>query len=94
MLAATAIPAVVTPMSGTKSSSTRRSSENANVNVPANVASTTFCSRSRYQSRMYRGDSVPVACCTTSTPIVTTKPISATIAPTIAVSTPLAVDGE
>ena len=69
MLAATAIPAVVTPMSGTKSSSTRRSSENAKVNVPANVASTAFCSRSRYHSRMYRGDSVPVACCTTSTPI-------------------------
>jgi hypothetical protein len=37
---------------------------------------------------------VPVACCTTTTPIVTTKPISATMAPTIAVSTPLAVDAE
>jgi hypothetical protein len=43
---------------------------------------------------MYRGDNVPVACCTTSTPIVTTKPISAIMAPTIAVSTPLAVDPE
>lgn len=31
-------PDVVTPMSGTKSSPTRRSNENANVNIPANVA--------------------------------------------------------
>ncbi|GAA1209065.1 hypothetical protein GCM10009608_51400 [Pseudonocardia alaniniphila] len=62
--------------------------------MPANIASTTFCRRSRYQSRMYRGDSVPVACCTTSTPIVTTKPSRATMAPTIAVSTPPAVDAE
>ena len=49
---ATAKPATVTPRSGTKLDSTRRSREKAKVNVPANVASTTFCSRSRYQSRM------------------------------------------
>jgi hypothetical protein len=35
---------------------------------------------------------VPVACCTTRTLIVTTNPSNATIAPTIAVSTPLAVE--
>lgn len=68
--------------------------EKANANVPVKVASTVFCSRSLYQRRIYRGDSAPVACWMTRTPIVTTKPRSATIAPTMALSTPLAVVAE
>jgi hypothetical protein len=94
MLTAAAAPETVTPMFGTESASTWRSSENEKVSVPTKVASTTFWSRSRYHRRMSRGDSVPVACCTTSTPMVTTKPSSATIAPTSTLSTPVAVEGE
>ncbi len=50
--------------------------------------------RSRYQSRMYRAEKVPVAIWTTSVVTVTTNPVSAAIAPTIAASTVLAVDAE
>ncbi len=64
------------------------------MSVPTNVPSTAFCSGSRYQSRMKRGESVWVAICTTSTPKATTKPVSPTIALTIALSTVLAVDSE
>jgi hypothetical protein len=40
------------------------------------------------------GENVPLAICTTSTVTVTTKPVSAATAPTIADRTVLAVDGE
>src|SRR4051794_41181848 len=43
---------------------------------------------------MKRGDSVSVAICTIRTPNATTKPVRPTIAPTIALSTVLAVDSE
>jgi hypothetical protein len=49
---------------------------------------------STWRSSQYEKVSVPVACWTTSTPTVTTKPSRPTIAPTSTVSTPLAVDGE
>ena len=70
---------------------TRRRLPNANANVQANVASTAFCSRWLYQSRMNRGDREDVACCTTRTPMVTTRPSRPTIAPTIVVSRVVAV---
>ena len=70
-----------------------RSSPNENVSVPTNSARTHFCSTSRYQSRMSRGERLCEAICTISTPIVTTKPVSPTIAPTIELSTAVAVDG-
>ena len=81
-------------MSGTESGPTRRSSASANVSVPTNVPSTAFCRLSRYHSRMNRGESVWVAICTTRTPKATTNPVSPTIAPTIALSTELAVASE
>jgi hypothetical protein len=62
--------------------------------VPVNVARTSFCSRSRYHRRMKRGDSVPVAICTTRTPMVTTNPSRPTIAPMTTLSTPVAVAAE
>lgn len=68
--------------------------EKANAKVPVKVARTVFWSRSLYQRRIYLADSAPVACWMTSTPIVTTKPSSATIAPTMELSTPLAVVAE
>jgi hypothetical protein len=79
---------------GTEVSSTWRSSEKENVRVPAKVARTTFWSRSRYHRRMKRDDSVLVACWTTRTPMVTTKPSRPTMAPTRTLSTPVAVEGE
>ena len=50
--------------------------------------------RSRYHSRMYRAENVPVAIWTTSVVTVTTNPVSAAVAPTIAASTAVAVDAE
>ena len=44
----------VTPKSGTKSSSIRRSTENENVRVPTRTASVAFSRRSRYQRRKMR----------------------------------------
>ena len=41
-----------------------------------------------------RAENVPIAICTTSTVTVTTKPVRAAVAPTIAVRTALAVEGE
>ena len=58
------------------------------------IASTSFCSRSRYHRRMNRGDSVPVAICTTSTPMMSTNPSRPTIAPTSTLSTLVAVAAE
>ena len=87
-------PDSVTPRSGTESSSIRRSTENENVRVPTRTASVVFNRRSRNQRRMMRAENVPVAICTTRTVTVTTKPVSAAVAPTIADSTVLAVDGE
>lgn len=92
--AATASPTRVMPRSGTESDSTWRSRAKAKVNVAVKAARTSFCSRSRYHSRMKRGDSVPVAICTTSTPIVTTKPISPIIAAAAADNTAFAVFSE
>jgi hypothetical protein len=43
---------------------------------------------------MKRGDREDVACCTTRTPMVTTRPSRPTIAPTIVVSRVEAVPGE
>jgi hypothetical protein len=43
---------------------------------------------------MDRGENEPLAICTTSTVTVTTKPVRAATAPTIAERTVLAVDGE
>ena len=43
---------------------------------------------------MYRAENVPVAICTMSTVAVTTKPVNAAVAPTIADSTVLAVEAE
>src|SRR5215213_2669167 len=71
-----------------------RSSENENANVAVNDARTSFWRRSRYHRRMNRGDSVPVAICTTRTPIVTTSPTSPIIAPDTVDSVLLAVDVE
>jgi hypothetical protein len=62
--------------------------------VPVKVARTSFCRRSRYHRRMKRGDSVPVAICTTRTPMVTTNPSRPTIAPITTLSTPVAVAAE
>jgi hypothetical protein len=90
----TSTPARVTPTLGTELSSTCRSSENEKVRVPAKVASSSFWSWSRYHRRMKRGDSVLVACWTTRTPMVTTKPSRATMAPTRTLSTPVAVAAE
>ena len=59
-----------------------------------NEARTTFWSRSRYHRRMNLGERVPVAICTTRTPMVTTRPISPTIAPDTVDSTLVAVDTE
>ena len=87
-------PASVTPRSGTKSSSIRQSSENENVSVPTRTASVTFRIGSRNQRRMMRAENVPISIWTTRTVTVTTKPVSAAAAPTIAVRTVLAVDGE
>ena len=87
-------PDRVTPMSGTKSSSIRWSTANEKVSVPTRTASVTFRMRSRNHRRMMRAENVPVAICTTSTVTVTTKPVSAAVAPMIAVRTVLAVDGE
>ena len=70
------------------------SSANEKAKVAVNAASTSFCRRSRYQSRMKRGERVPVAICTTRTPTVTTRPRSPIIAPDTVVSTLFAVDGE
>ena len=53
-----------------------------------------FSTRSRYHSRMYRAENVPVAICTTRTVTVTTNPVSAAAPPTIDASTVLAVDAE
>ena len=89
-----ATPASVTPRLGTEPAAEFAQQANENVTVPTNMASTSFCSRSRYHSRMNLGDNVPVAICTTSTLIVTTKPNRPTIAAMIAVSTPLAVSAE
>ena len=85
----------VTPRSGgIELASSCRRSANEKAKVAVNEASTTFCRRSRYQSRMNRGDSVPVAICTTSTPMVTTSPTSPIIDPDTVASTLLAVDAE
>ena len=62
--------------------------------MPTRTASVAFSTRSRYQRRKMRAENVPVAICTTRTVTVTTKPVSAAVAPTIEVSTALAVDGE
>ena len=43
---------------------------------------------------MYRAENVPVAICTPRTLTVRAKPVSATIAPTIAASTVVAVEAE
>ena len=88
------MPAIVTPRSGTGPDATWPSSTNENANVAVNEASTNFCRRSRYHRRMNRGDNVPVAICTTSTPIVTTRPIRPTMAATTADRTALAVEAE
>ena len=93
-LASTEMPATVTPIDGTKSGSTRRRSANENASVAMSTASTALRARSRYHRRMYRGENVSIAIWTTSTVTVTTKPVSAAIAPMIAASTVLAVDGE
>ena len=84
----------MTPRCGTEFSSTPASSVNENVNVPTRSASSTCSTRSRYQSRMYRAEKLLVAICTTSTLTVTTKPVSAAVAPTIDASRMLAVDAE
>ena len=55
--------------------------------------SVAFSMRSRYQIRMTRAEKVPVAIWIASTVTVTTKPVRPTVAPTIVVSTVLAVDG-
>jgi len=62
--------------------------------VPISSASEPFSTGSRYQSRMDRGENEPLAICATSTVTVTTKPVRAATAPTIADRTVLAVDGE
>src|SRR4051812_7909939 len=90
----TATPARVTPRLGTESAPTSLSNAKANVKVAVNDARTTFWRRSRYHSRMNRGESVLVAIWTTSTPMVTTRPTRPIIAPATADSTPAAVDGE
>ena len=62
--------------------------------MPISRASTAFSIRSRYHRRMYRAENVPVAIWTTSTVTVTTNPVSAAIAPTIADRIVLAVEDE
>ncbi len=94
MSTVTARPASVTPRLGTPPESTSRSNAKEKAKVAMNAASTTFCNRSRYHNRMNRGDSVPVAICTTSTPIVTTRPSSPIMAPATAESRLPAVDAE
>ena len=64
-----------------------------NTSVPNSTASVALRTLSRYQSRMYRAENVPVAICTTSTLTVTTKPISPTEAPTTVVRAVSAVCG-
>ena len=87
-------PASVMPRFGTNSSSIRQSRANENVRVPRRTARVTFSRGSRYHRRMIRAENVPIAICTTRTVTVTTKPVSAAVAPTIAARTALAVDGE
>src|SRR5215469_1612611 len=92
-LSTTRTPATLTPILGTCVPVTWRSSENENVSVPTSTASVAFSSGSRYQIRMYRAEKVPVAIWIASTVTVTTKPARPTEAPTIVVSTVLAVEG-
>ena len=67
-------------------------SRNENDSAPTSNANSAFSTRSRYQSRMYRAEKVPVAICTTRTATVTTNPVSAAAPPTIEESTVVAVD--
>ena len=90
----TASPAREMPTLGTCPSPTSRNSAKEKTKVAVNEASTTFCRRSRYQRRMNLGDRVPVAICTTRTPMVTTSPISPIIAPDTVDSTLVAVEAE
>jgi hypothetical protein len=88
------IPATLTPRLGTKFGSIRRSMEKASIRVPARRASVAFNTGSRYQSRIYRGENVPFTICTIRVVTVTTKPVRAAAAPTIALRTVLAVEDE
>ena len=90
--AASRKPAIDTPRLGT-ASSIRRISVYENTSVPINTASVALRTLSRYQSRMYRAENVPVAICTTSTLTVTTNPINPTEAPATVVSAVKAVCG-
>ncbi len=85
-------PAIHVPKLGTKVLVTRRNSAKEKASVPTRDASTALSMRSRYQTRMYLAENEPVAIWTTSTVTVTTKPVKAAVAPTIAESTVLAVE--
>ena len=65
-----------------------------NVKVPIRTASSGLEQAVAVPEPHVRAENVPVASCTTSTLTVSTNPVSAAIAPTIAASSVVAVDGE
>lgn len=67
-------------MSGTEFGWILRMTAMENSGVPTSAARTSLSRPSRYHSRMYRGEKMPVACCTPRTVTVTTKPVNQTTA--------------